>query len=82
VGNSWLLLSVPYEPIFRILTWFSVKLGIGGDPGHVNHWNPESFRNFVRTAGHLHCWERTTIYQIALIDVRGNDNTQPIKSVK
>jgi SAM-dependent methyltransferase len=81
VGNAWLLLSVPYEPVFRILTWFSVKLGLGGDPGHVNHWTAESFRTFTRTVGHLHCWERTTIYQIALIDVRGNGNTRPVKSV-
>ena len=80
VAESWLLLSVPYEPLFRILTWFSIKSGLGKDPGHVNHWTAEHFRIFARTAGHLHCWDRTTIYQIALIDVRGNGNTQPVRS--
>ena len=80
VGKSWLLLSVPFEPVFRTLTWFSIKLGLGGDPGHVNHWTPEKFRAFSRTVGRLHSWERTTIYQISLIDVRGLEDTRPIRS--
>ncbi|MBU1982849.1 class I SAM-dependent methyltransferase, partial [bacterium] len=69
VTSKWLLLSVPLEPYFRALTWLSVRFGIGGDPGHVNHWAPAAFRRFARRSGRIHTWDWTTIYQIALIDV-------------
>jgi len=80
VADHWLLLSVPLEPYFRTLTWLSTKLGLGGDPGHVNHWNPEAFRSFCRRVGRLHTWDRTTIYQISLVDVRGLEDTEPVQS--
>jgi SAM-dependent methyltransferase len=69
VSEKWLLLSVPLEPWFRALTWLSTSLHLGGDPGHVNFWNPSAFRNFVSTEGRLAAFERTTVYQIALVDV-------------
>ena len=69
VAETWLLLSVPLEPIFRTLTWFSVKLKIGADPGHVNFWTPAAFRRFARGAGRLTTWDWTTIYQMALLEV-------------
>ena len=68
-SNKWLLLSVPYEPLFRWLVWASVTFKIGGDPGHVNHWQPTQFRRFVSQAGQLLHWQRTTIYQIALVNL-------------
>ena len=67
VASAWLLLSVPREPLFRALTWLSVNLKIGGDPGHVNHWSSAGFRKFVGTVGTLHTWDWTTIYQVALV---------------
>jgi ubiquinone/menaquinone biosynthesis C-methylase UbiE len=69
VARRNLLLSVPLEPWFRIFTWLSVRLRIGGDPGHVNHWTPAAFRKFVQNAGTLRTWDRTTVYQIALITI-------------
>jgi SAM-dependent methyltransferase len=68
VSKKWLLLSVPLEPYFRSLTWLSVHLHIGGDPGHVNFWKAQAFRDFAGSAGSLHHWERTTVYQIALVE--------------
>jgi len=68
VSSKWLLLSVPLEPWFRVLTWISVGLHLGTDPGHVNHWTPAAFRRFVRRMGRIHTWNRTTVYQIALVD--------------
>jgi SAM-dependent methyltransferase len=68
VAQQFLLLSVPLEPYFRTITWLSVHLKIGGDPGHVNFWTPKMFRQFVAGAGKLRAWERTTVYQIALIE--------------
>jgi SAM-dependent methyltransferase len=69
VGQRWLVMSVPLEPWFRTLTWFSVKLKIGQDPGHVNFWTPAEFRKFVSDAGKLTAWDRTTVYQIATVDL-------------
>jgi SAM-dependent methyltransferase len=68
VSRRWLLLSVPMEPIFRTLTRLSVTLRIGGDPGHVNFWSGAAFRRFVQREGSLTHWERTTVYQIALVN--------------
>jgi SAM-dependent methyltransferase len=69
VSRRWLLLSVPLEPLFRRLTWWSQALHVGGDPGHVNFWRPREFRSFVGHAGQICAWERTTVYQIALVTV-------------
>ncbi len=66
-AKQWLLISVPYEPVFKWLTWVSMTFKIGGDPEHVNHWRPNDFKNFVSQIGKLHHWQRTTIYQIALV---------------
>ncbi|MFZ5433313.1 MAG: class I SAM-dependent methyltransferase [Calditrichota bacterium] len=68
VSSKWLLLSVPLEPWFRSFTWLSIHLHLGADPGHVNHWTPSAFRSFAKTAGRLHTWDWTTVYQIALIE--------------
>lgn len=69
-AGKWLLLSVPLEPFFRSLTWLSTKLKLGGDPGHVNFWSGTGFRAFAGSAGRLRVWDRSTVYQIALVEVR------------
>jgi len=68
-ARQWLLISVPYEPLFRWLTWLSVRFRLGGDPGHVNHWRPRAFRRLLSEAGDLRVCRRTTVYQIALIEL-------------
>jgi SAM-dependent methyltransferase len=68
VSRKWILLSVPLEPWFRTFTWLSVHTRIGGDPGHVNFWTGSEFRRFIARAGHSRHWERTTVYQIALVE--------------
>lgn len=70
VTNRWLLVSVPLEPIFRTACALSIALGIGQDPGHVNFWTPAGFRRFLEPVGRLVTWERTTAYQIALVETR------------
>jgi ubiquinone/menaquinone biosynthesis C-methylase UbiE len=64
-----LLVSVPWEPAFRTITALSVAVGIGQDPGHVNFWNRRSFTRFLQPAGTVAHWERSAVYQIALVDV-------------
>jgi SAM-dependent methyltransferase len=70
VTGRWLLISVPLEPVFRTACALSIALGIGQDPGHVNFWTPTAFRRFLEPAGRLVTWERTTAYQLALVETR------------
>ncbi len=46
VTNKYALLSVPREPIWRILNMIRLKYwgGLGNTPDHLNHW---SKRNFI-----------------------------------
>lgn len=69
VSAKWLLISVPLEPLFRRICALTIELGVGEDPGHVNFWTPAAFREFLRPIGRLVSWQRTTVYQMALIDV-------------
>lgn len=63
-----LVVSVPWEPAFRTLTALSIGLGVGRDPGHVNHWTGPRFRTFLSTVGRVATWERTAVYQLAVVD--------------
>jgi SAM-dependent methyltransferase len=69
VSRRWVLLSVPVEPLFRTLAWISRRLHFGGDPGHLNFWTPAAFRAWVSQFGTLTHWERSTIYQIAVVEL-------------
>ena len=48
-----LVLSVPREPVWRVLNVFSGRYlaALGNTPGHVNHWSRGSFRRFAGPAG-------------------------------
>lgn len=72
VSAKWLLISVPLEPLFRRICALTIKLGVGEDPGHVNFWTPDAFRDFLRPVGRLRHWQRTTVYQMALVEVSGD----------
>jgi SAM-dependent methyltransferase len=53
VGRRWLLVSVPREPLWRVLNvargayWRS----LGNTPGHVNHWSKGGFVELLRRYG-------------------------------
>lgn len=49
--NGWVLLSVPWEPVFRGLNFMRGKnlTRLGNDPDHVNHWGRLGFGKFVST---------------------------------
>lgn len=49
--NGWVLLSVPWEPVFRGLNVMRGKnlTRLGNDPDHVNHWGRRGFAKFVST---------------------------------
>ena len=49
LSNGWLLLSVPWEPIFRGLNFARGKnlTRLGNDPEHINHWGRRGFAKFI-----------------------------------
>ena len=55
VARSWLLVSVPREPLWRGLNmargayWGS----LGNTPGHVNHWSKRSFVSLLSRHGEV-----------------------------
>ena len=50
VAKQFVILSVPQEPIWRILNITRGKYwaSFGNTPGHINHWSTNGFRHFVR----------------------------------
>lgn len=68
VSARWVLVSVPLEPAFRAVCALTVAAGVGQDPGHVNFWTPRAFRRFLAPVGRLVHWERTAVYQLALVE--------------
>ncbi len=72
VARAYLLLSVPWEPWFRLANLARLKnvSRLGDDPEHVNHWTGRGFRRFL--AGHVDVLEHhiTFPWQIVLARVR------------
>jgi len=50
VTRGHLLLSVPWEPWFRLANLARLKnvSRLGNDPEHVNHWTARGFRRFLQ----------------------------------
>ena len=55
LANPYLLVSVPREPIWRILniTRGSYLMRLGNTPGHLQHWSKESFLRMVDASAHV-----------------------------
>ncbi len=51
ISNKYILVSVPNEPIWRILNIARKKYvkSIGNTPGHINHWNMVQFPKFLNS---------------------------------
>lgn len=49
ISRKYILVSVPNEPIWRILNFVTGKYikNWGNTPGHLNHWSKSSFRSFL-----------------------------------
>lgn len=55
VARRWLLVSVPHEPLWRIL---NVARGaylrdLGNTPGHLNHWSRAGFQRLLSAHGQV-----------------------------
>lgn len=53
VANTWLLVSVPREPLWRGLNMArgAYLKDLGNTPGHVNHWSKRSFVQMLSRHG-------------------------------
>jgi 2-polyprenyl-3-methyl-5-hydroxy-6-metoxy-1,4-benzoquinol methylase len=51
LSTGWLLLSVPWEPMFMASNFVTGKniRRFGNDPDHVNHWGRRGFQKFIST---------------------------------
>ena len=52
ISKKYILLSVPNEPIWRVLNMARGKYlkDFGNTPGHINHWSIWNFSKFLATA--------------------------------
>ena len=49
ISRKYILVSVPNEPIWRVLNMARGKYlkDFGNTPGHIQHWTPWGFRSFI-----------------------------------
>jgi 2-polyprenyl-3-methyl-5-hydroxy-6-metoxy-1,4-benzoquinol methylase len=49
LASPWAIVSVPREPLWRILNLGRLKYvrGLGNTPGHLQHWSRRSFLGFL-----------------------------------
>jgi 2-polyprenyl-3-methyl-5-hydroxy-6-metoxy-1,4-benzoquinol methylase len=71
VAAGWLLVSVPREPIWRML---NVARGayladLGNTPGHLHHWTPSSFRRLLDAHGEIVCARAPLPWTMLLVKV-------------
>jgi ubiquinone/menaquinone biosynthesis C-methylase UbiE len=68
VTKKWVLLSVPVEPLWRILNIFRGKYirSLGNTPGHTNHWTTKEFLKLVEKYFVIHKYVRPIPWIIVL----------------
>lgn len=49
LASPWAIVSVPREPVWRLLNLARLKYvgALGNTPGHLNHWSPRRFVEFL-----------------------------------
>jgi len=72
VSHAYLLLSVPWEPWFRVANVLRLKNlpRWGDDPEHVNHWTRTGFRRFLTAYGQIRAHRLAFPWQIVLLEKR------------
>ncbi len=70
LSNEWLLLSVPWEPVFCALNFMRGKnlRRWGNDEDHVNHWTRRGFAQFI--GAHFEIVERPGAFPWTMILAR------------
>ena len=72
ISKKYILLSVPNEPVWRILNMARGKYlkDFGNTPGHINHWTLWQFSDFVNTPAKYSIMKRSYPFpwQMALLE--------------
>jgi hypothetical protein len=55
VASRWVLVSVPREPLWRVLNMARGEYlrDFGNTPGHLNHWSKRGFRKLLTRYGEI-----------------------------
>lgn len=71
VAQRWLLVSVPREPLWRMLNMVRGAYwgALGNTPGHVNHWSLRQFKALVTQYGDVAEVRRPFPWTMLLVDV-------------
>ena len=49
VARTAVVVTVPFEPVFRSLLAVGMAMGLSPDPGHVNFWTPSQWRRWLQS---------------------------------
>lgn len=49
VARRGVVVTVPFEPVFRTLLAMGMAMGWSPDPGHINFWTPAQWRRWLRS---------------------------------
>ena len=70
VARGTLLLSVPREPLWRVVHVFAGRdvRDFGNTPGHINHWSSRSFQQLVSEFGYVARVRQPFPWTVLLVD--------------
>ena len=70
VTNKFCLLSVPNEPLWRIMNIMRVKYisNLGNTPGHINHWSRKKFLKLLSKYFKVINYKNSTPWIIVLVE--------------
>ncbi len=73
VAEKFLLVSVPREPVWRIMNMArgAYIKDLGNTPGHVNHWSKRAFKAELAKVGKVSEVRSPFPWTMLLVDVRG-----------
>jgi 2-polyprenyl-3-methyl-5-hydroxy-6-metoxy-1,4-benzoquinol methylase len=71
VARRWLLVSVPREPLWRMLNMArgAYLRDLGNTPGHVNHWSKVGFCSLLQNYGKVREVRKPFPWTMVLVDV-------------
>jgi 2-polyprenyl-3-methyl-5-hydroxy-6-metoxy-1,4-benzoquinol methylase len=71
VARRWLLVSVPREPMWRMLNMArgAYLRDLGNTPGHVNHWSKVGFCSLLQNYGKVHEVRKPFPWTMVLVDL-------------
>ena len=72
VSGRWLILSVPREPLWRILNLARLRYAtsLGNTPGHVQHWSCRRFADLVSEFADVRAVLRPLPWTVLLAETR------------